>query len=381
MIAMAIFVYRETGSALLVVLVSMLRTLPMGLFGAFLGALTDRFDRRLVLVLIVISNVASAGALAVLAYYDRLEVWHLAVASIVNGIGWASDFPGRRMMMAEVVGLDRLNVAMSLDAGSSQISRIVGPAVGGILFAKIGLTSCFVLETAICALALVAALSVRYRNAPHHKDASRILRHTIDGLKAAYADVRLRSALLVTVIFNLFAWPCTSLVPVIGQDQLRLDADGIGILASMEGVGAVLGTVVVAIWARPRHYAGFYLGGAVLALLMLGLFALASTALWAGSALALMGFANAGFSVMQATFIYRIAPPEMRGRVLGLISVCIGVGPLGFLLLGVLADAVGAKAAIVASALAGLAVSAALWRQWGVLMRGSSEKRDAQQAS
>lgn len=369
MIAMAIFVYRETASAFLVVVLTLLRMLPMSLLGAFLGSLTDRFDRRLCLIFVVLVTATTSLVLAGLAQYGRLEVWHLAVASFINGIGWATDFPGRRMMVAEVVGLDRLNVAMSFDAGASQASRIVGPALGGILFASLGLAACFALEAAVCAVALIVTFGVVYRNAPHHTAAGRILAHTFDGLKAAYFDVRLRSALLVTVLFNLFVWPCISLVPVIGQDQLRLNADGIGILASMEGVGAVCGSVLVAIWAQPRHYAALYLGGFVLALAALFAFAMSSTPVLAGSLLALMGLMTAGFSVMQATLIYRIAPPEMRGRVLGLISVCIGVSPLGFLQVGLLANTIGAAGAIVASTLIGLAVSAALWRQWAALLR------------
>jgi MFS family permease len=369
MIVMAIFVYRETNSAFLVAAITMLRMLPMSLFGALLGAATDRFDRRACLIIVVLANLATTLALAILAYFGMLQVWHLAAASFLNGVGWTTDFPGRRMMIAEVVGLKRLNVAMSIEAGSSQASRITGPALGGVLFASAGPTLCFGLEAALCAVAFVITLGVTYRNAPHPTAAGRMLAHITDGLKAAYADIRLRNALLVTVIFNLFVWPCTSMVPVIGHDQLHLNADGIGILAATEGVGAVIGSVLVAIWSRPRHYSALYIGGVVLAMAALIAFALSPTPILSGSTLLLMGIATAGFSVMQATMIYAIAPPDMRGRVLGLISVCIGVSPIGFLMIGVLADAIGAQGAIIVSALTGLVVMAAMTRQWLVLIR------------
>ena len=95
-LAVAVFVYERTGSAFLVAIVTMLRVLPMGLFGVFIGAAADRIDRRLVLTGVVALMLASSGTLALLAHGGALEVWHLAVASFVNGIGWAMDNLVRR---------------------------------------------------------------------------------------------------------------------------------------------------------------------------------------------------------------------------------------------------------------------------------------------
>ncbi len=368
MIAMAIFVYRETNSPILVATIAMLRMAPMALFGALLGGLTDRFDRRFFLILVVSAGLATSLALTGLAYYERLEVWHLAVASVIGGVGWSSDFPGRRIMIAEVVGLDRLSVAMSLDAGASQTSRVAGPLLGGALLVTLGLTGCFALEAILCIVALVSAFAVTYRNAPHQTIAGRMLSHISDGLKAAHRNVRLRNALLATILYNVFAWPCTSMIPVIGQDQYGLDADAIGVIASMEGVGALFGSIVIGIIAQPARYPWIYLGGAIGAHAALLAFALAPTAIFAGNALLIFGVAGAGFSVMQSTMIYHLAPPDMRGRVLGLISVCIGFSPLGFLQIGAMASVFGAKGAVATSTLVGLTMMTLLYRQWRVLI-------------
>jgi MFS family permease len=368
-VAMAIFTYRETSSPFIVALIVMLRMLPMGLFGALLGALTDHFERRTCVILIAVSQFVTTLALVALVQANALQVWHLAAASFIGGIGWAADFPARRMMMADRVGLDRLNIAMSLDAGSSQAARVAGPALGGIVFAALGLGACFTVEAALGAVALLCAWAVRYRNTPLHTAVARVLGHVVDGLKASFADGPLRSALLVTVIFNVFVWPCTSMIPVIGQDRLLLDADGIGLLVSMEGVGALAASILIGIWARPGHYPAIYIGGCVLAHAMLLIFAAAANAWVAGSALLFVGWFGAGFSVMQATFIYRLSPPQMRGRVLGLISVCIGFGPLGYILVGALANLIGANAAVATTAGAGLVALALLHRQWRLLLR------------
>src|SRR5438876_11005571 len=99
MLAVAVFAYQRTGSALIVALLTMLRMLPMALFGAFVGALAERLERRTALVIVVISMLLSSFVLALLAWSDALEVWHVALASFVNGIAWTTDNPVRRTMI------------------------------------------------------------------------------------------------------------------------------------------------------------------------------------------------------------------------------------------------------------------------------------------
>ena len=370
-IVVAIFVYQITASAFLVAVVTMLRMAPMGLFGAFLGALTDRLDRRTGLIFIVSSVLISSSVLAALAQMDRIEVWHLALASFVNGIGWAADHPVRRMMIGDVVGLGRLNRAMSIEVVANQVSRVAGPAIGGITFTAFGLTGCFAIEAAACVAALIAALGVGYRNDPAHAVSSGMFAHIREGLHEAGKDARLRGTLIVTIVFNVFAWPCTSMIPVIGKDNLHLAASGIGILASVDGLGAILASILIAILARPNHYAALYLGGTFVCHLLLIAFALAPSPMPAAAALAVFGLGGAAFTVMQATLVYQLARPAMRGRILGLLAVCIGVAPIGFLQLGILAEAIGAQRAVVATATAGLVVLILVRRFWMPLWRGA----------
>ena len=101
-----------------VAMITMLRLVPMGLFGAFLGAFAERFDRRLTLAGIVGLMMVTSALLSVVAFRGALEVWHLAVASFINGCGWATDNPLRRVMMGEVMGRDRMAIAMALDVGA-----------------------------------------------------------------------------------------------------------------------------------------------------------------------------------------------------------------------------------------------------------------------
>jgi MFS family permease len=364
MLAMAVFVYQRTGSAFLVALLTMLRLLPMALLGAFLGVLADRLERRSALILTVSAQLTTSLALALLAYADELAVWHLATASFLNGIGWAADNPVRRVMIGEAVGTDAMGTAMSVDVGTNNASRMLGPTAGGLLLAGYGMVGVFALSAALSLAALASAIALRHRNSARLVAAGTALTGIVEGLWFVRRDRHLIGVLVVTVVFNLFGWPFTSMIPVIGQDHLRLGAEGIGLLASTDGVGALCGAIALALFAKPEHYHRLYVGGVAVYLLTLTGFALAPTLPLATAALMLTGVGSAAFSIMQATIVYRSAPPQLRSRVLGVLSVCIGIGPIGFIHLGWLADAIGAQRATAAIGIEGLVALILTRRYW-----------------
>jgi MFS family permease len=362
-VAVGVVVYQRTGSAFLVAMMTMLRLLPMGLFGAFLGALAERFDRKATLIGVVVLMGATSATLAILAWTGRLEVWHLALASFANGCGWATDNPVRRMMIGEVVGREHMGTAMSIDVGANNASRMVGPTVGGLLLVSTGIEGAFLLSVLMYVGAIAAAMTVRSR-IPRSQGSGSVLARISEGLTIVRGDKRLVGTLVVTVIYNVFAWPFTSMIPVIGRDRLMLGPEGVGILASLDGIGAFLGAMVLALWLTPRWYVRAYVGGVIAYMIMLIVFAVVTTPVLAGVALLLTGVGGAGFSTMQATLVYLAAPPEMRSRILGVLSVCIGTGPIGFIWLGWLADEIGAHNATAVTGVMGLLALAATWRLW-----------------
>jgi MFS family permease len=366
-VAVGVFVYQHTESAFLVAMMTMLRLLPMGLFGAFLGAIAERTERRTTLILVTAGTLLTSLALATLAHLHMLEVWHLAVASFINGVGWATDNPVRRVMIGEAVGSPQMSKAMSLDVGANNASRMIGPTIGGLLLASTGIAGVFTLSVVLYAIAVVAACRVRYRNSFPPTSTESVLARIGEGLRLVRNDRRLIGTLTVTVIYNVFGWPFTSMVPVIGQDQLSLGPEGIGVLASMDGIGAFVGAVLMAMFCRPHFFRQAYVGGVTIYLVMLIAFALVPMPLIAGSALLFTGLSGAAFSIMQATLVYLSAPPEMRSRILGVLSVCIGTGPVGFIALGMLADAIGAPWATAASGFAGLLALLLTRRLWRVI--------------
>lgn len=364
MLVVGIVVFQVTGSAFLVAAMTLLRLAPMGLFGALLGVLADRVPRRRSLVVVLALQGIALGAMSALAFAEALQVWHLAIACFCGGLGWATDNPVRRMMIGESVGAARMGPAMSLDVLGNNASRVAGPALGGTVLATLGAGEAFGLAALLYLLAVLMAAGLRVGATPAPPRGVSVLGEMRDSLRLGLQLPRLRAVLVVTIVFNLFAWPCTSMVPVIGQAALGLGAEGVGVLASMDGLGALLGAAMIGLLGRPDRYPLIYVGGTTIYLAMMIAFALAPDPKLAGLALLVTGIGGAGFATMQATLTYLVVPPEQRGRALGVLSTAIGTGLLGFLQIGLLAEWLGAPAATALVGVQGLVALAATWRLW-----------------
>jgi MFS family permease len=368
MLVIGVVVWRETESALLVSAMTLLRMLPMGLFGAFVGVVADRVQRRDALVAVLALQAVAAGALALLAATGHVQIWHIAVASFLNGLSWAADNPVRRMMMGEIVGSARMGQAMSLEVIGNNASRVLGPAAGGILLAWQGLAAPFLLAALLYCAAILATLGMAHRSTILPPRAGSVLRQTMESFGVVLRAPGMAGIMAVTVVFNIFAWPCTSMVPVIAQQRLGLGAGGTGLLAAMDGLGALAGAAMILWLARSRNYPRLYVGGTALYLAMLVAFAASPAALPAGGALLLMGVGSACFAITQGTLVYVAAPGELRSRALGVLSFCIGLGLLGFLHIGIMSSLLGASTATMvvgAEGLLALLLARRLWPRLG----------------
>lgn len=362
-LAMAVFAYQATGSAFVVAMLTMMRMLPMSVLGLVFGAVGERVQRRLLLVAVMVAMALTSATLAALAWSGQLAVWHLAVASLLNGMAWASDNTVRRFLIGEVVGAARLPSAMSLDIGAGNAARLLGPALGGALLAVTGIEGAFALGAVLYLCPILAAWRLAYRNPPVASGSTALLARIAEGFGVVRHDPRLVGTMVVTLIFNLWGWPATSMVPVIGADQLALSPPGIGLLAGMDGVGALASATVLALMLRPGGYRATYVGGTALYLASTVAFALSPEPISAAAALVVTGAASSCFGVMQSTLVYVLAPPEARSRIFGVLAVCIGTAPIGFLHLGLLADWLGAPYATALIGVEGL-LAILLTRRW-----------------
>lgn len=362
MLVIGVVVWATTHSALLVATMTLIRLAPMGLFGAVLGVLADRIERRAALILVLTVQAAGVTALAATALLGELAVWHIALACFAGGLGWAADNPVRRMMIGDSLGAARMGTGMALDVMANNASRIAGPALGGTTLAAGGPEAAFGVSLILYLCAIAAALRLSPR--PATVRGGPVLAEIAGSFRLALRLPRLRGVLIVTAVFNLFAWPFTAMVPVIAADHLRLGPEATGWLASLDGVGALAGAALIGLLTRPPHYPYLLVGGAALYLTMIAAFSFAPGVAWAACALLLIGIGNAAFAATQATLVYQVTPPELRSRALGVLSVAIGTGLIGFLHLGLLASAIGPRVATAVIGVEGLLALALSWRWW-----------------
>ena len=362
MLVVALFVFEASGSAFLVAAMMLLRTLPLAVFGVVGGVLAERLAARTVLLVGALAQLVISATLALLAATDQLAVWHTAVAAFVSGMVWAADFPVRRPVMGEVVGAEHTARAMSLDTIASAGTRALGPLLGGTLLAATGLSGAFALGAALFAVCVAVLIGLRL---PQHASppAAAPLPLATD-LAAVRHDPVLMPVLAVTVVFNVWAFPVLSMVPVIATDLLQLGPARVGLFASLEGIGSFLGALAL-LWLADNRHARRLFTGSVIAFLLLAVpLASAPNTMLASAMLFAMGITLAAFAAMQSALILLNSSAERRRRMMGLLSVCIGTGPIGFAYIGLMADWLGVATACIVLSLQGLVAMLACALYW-----------------
>lgn len=365
-LAIGLYTFHETGSPFLVTVMLFARTLPSMLFGAPIGALAARLDRKRLLVAGFGVLTIAGSVLFALTVLGRLQLWHVAVGAALSGCGWAMDHPIRRTMLGDAVGNARLAVAMSLDMATIHATRALGPLVGGALLHWHGIAGIYAIAVVLNGASLLNAARIRRpaSSGPSPKRTAGFVRTLSEGLAYARANPVVLAVLTVTMIVNLFGFSYVSIAPVIGEEVLGLDPVGVGIMMATEGFGALLGSLGLATFVRPAWYRPVFSAGAIGFVVMVALFSLSTRFLLSLPILLLSGLAVSGFAAMQGTLLMHGTPPAMRSRVMGLLSLAIGAAPFGILMVGALSEWLSPARALTVMALAGLAclaLAAAAW--------------------
>lgn len=368
MLVIGIFVFDVTSSPFLVALMLLLRMLPMGLFGVFGGIVADRFDRRRVLIAAMSIMTMLAGVLGLLAAYDLIKVWHLGLGAFISGLIWISDFPVRRTLMSELAGPGRTGTAMSLDIMSGSGSRMVGPILGGGIYAGFGLYGAFLVTATAYAVSVVVLWRLKHRDDGTGAVHDGVVTTIMAGFRGLSRNPTLVGIFAVTVVFNVWGFPFMSMLPVIGKDLLNLDPFGVGLLASAEGLGAFVGAIALAIFGRVRWFRYLYFLGVLI--YMFTALGFANSTIWWLSAglLVATGGAIAAFAAMQSALVLLNSDDDTRHRMMGVLSMCIGTGLVGFLHLGLLADWLGASLACSVIAVEGMLALFLVVRAWPELL-------------
>jgi MFS family permease len=344
-----------TDSPFLVALVGFFSSAPMFLLGLLGGVLADRVCRQRLLSLTQGTNVASSLMLTLLLSTGAVQVWHAYMAILITGACWALDTPSRRSVIYDLLGLEGVTNAVALDSVGMNASRMCGPALAGVLITLTGVTGGYVVITFFCSMACVLLWSLRIPQGPHQERRPQSIgRNLLEGFSFVRGNQTIKATLYITVVMNVLLFPYVQMVPIIARDILHVDAALMGVLQAAEGLGALVGAVMIASAVRLSYHGRVFLGGSLLALLGLLVFSMSRWYILSLPVLLLLGLGTAGFGAMQSTIIMLTAREEMRGRALGVLSLAIGTGPFGSLLMGVTASAIHPVFTIRLSALLGI---------------------------
>ena len=358
-VAQAWLVYRLTKSALLLGSVGFASQIPVFLVAPFGGITADRVNRQRLVIATQTASMILAGILAWLTLSGRIQVWHIFLLAGLLGVVNAFDIPGRQAFLIDMVGKEDLMNAIALNSSMFNGARVIGPAVAGILVARIGEGWCFAANAISYIAVLIGLLLMKVRSVPRISNRSPI-EDIIEGFRWVNRTKIIRSLLFLIGLVSLVGMPYTVLMPVFADKILHGGARGLGILMGATGVGALFGALTLAAKTGIKGLGRWVTITCATLGISLFLFSF-STSFWLSAALLL----PCGYSMMlqmacSNTLIQTIVPDHLRGRVMSLYSMMfMGMAPFGAFFGGALANRIGAPMTVAVGGIA--CVLGAIW--------------------
>ena len=364
-VAQSWLVLQLTGSPLRLGLIGTLQFGPILLFSVVTGAVADRLPKRRLLVTTQLTLAALALVLASLVASGHVRYWHVGFVAVLVGLAQTFDSPARQSYMAEMVGKADLANAVALNSASFNAARIVGPAIGGLLIARVGVPYAFVLNAIGLLVVVGALLTLRARGTAPARRGTTMLQEIGEGLGYAARTPVIRMILGLLLVVSITVFNFTVYVPLLARQVLGLGAEGFGFLMAALGVGAVTGALTVGFRrASEPPLGGMMIAAAVALSGLLGLSA-AQTVWMAVPLLFVTGFSGLILVASCNTRLQLAAPDELRGRMMSLYTlVWGGVFPIGAFCVGAISEASSVSAAFRVQGIAGLVGLAALVLWW-----------------
>jgi MFS family permease len=347
-------VLQLTDSPWQVALAGLCRTGSMFALSLIAGAVGDRVDRRKVVLASLFLNVLVAAAILALLSSHLIQPWHLFAGAVLRGGSRSFENTSRRALTFHVVGPKNLIQALSLDNIGFSIGRIIGPLTIGVLLQVTNTAvSAYSALTLLHLTSLTLVLFLKLNEAPSTLPKRPVIASITEGLKFAFSTPAIAAVLVVTVPMNVI-FQYQILVPVVAQEHLHVGPGLMGLLASADGLGTILGGLAFGAYGGriKRHGLLFLFGSIGVCAFLLG-FALSPFFALSFAFLFSLGFTQVGFSTMQSGIMLMASPQGMHSRVLGAQQLAVGMGNnLGGLEIGALAGALGVTTALAVNAAA-----------------------------
>ncbi len=346
-VAQGWLVFQLTNSPFMVGLVSALQHMPVLFFGVFGGVIVDRFDKQKLILLTQGASLVLALILGILTITGYINVWTVMVFAFLLGLVNALDTPARQSLIIEMVGKEHMPSAIALNVGSFNSARVFGPALAGILIARLGVGMSFIVNALTFLGPIVALKSMKLNLLAPPKTNQHPLLAIKQGLRYSYHHPIIKMVLIFTAVTSIFGWSYVSMLPVVAQRVFNQDSSGLGLLYSSFGVGAVLGTIFISAFNNRYSVKKLLLGGSFLFTIALFAFTLTTNF---PLALVFMFFSGAGIAAQMAlmqSIIQNNVENNLRGRVMSIfVTAHQGMLFLGNFQIGWVAEHIGSRPAI-----------------------------------
>ena len=376
--AQAWLVLELTRSAWWLGVVGALQFLPVLFLALFGGVLADRLPKRTVLLFTQSSAMLLALILWILVATGGVQLWHVLIMAALLGLTNSLDMPTRQAFVVEMVGREDLPNAVALNSSLFNMARVLGPGLGGLVIAWLGVAPLFLLN-GISFIAVIIGLAMINMRQLHaqvkyealHNDTQRP--GTFESLREGLAYVRNTPSILLVIavvgIISLFGINFNVVLPLFATDVLHAGPEGFGFISATFGLGSLLSALWLA-WGNNRPSMSRLLVGAMVFGILEALFALSHLYLLSLVLIAGVGFAQIAFSALANTTLQTVTPDHLRGRVMSVyMMVFAGSTPLGNLFIGGLAILFNAPIALLAGATLSLIAAVGGW-----LLRKPAEK-------
>ncbi len=335
-----------TNSAFMVGLIGFAAGVPVLIISIPTGAILDRVNRKTVLLATQTVLMLVGVMLALLVVAGIVQPWHLLVGAILNGSLMAVAAATRQTIVPHAVAASDLPRAMGTLAAGQNAARILGPSVAGVIIGVFGVAGSFVFQASV--LALACLLTLPLSSAISRRKASiQSANKLTAGLRYIHDNPLMLSLILIGAFPMLFAFPYLTLLPIFARDILQIGPDGLGILMTASGIGAVSGGLLTSVIAdRIQRLGLFIILGMAGYSVILTSFAFAN---WTLAALMLLALSSATSSLclsLTHTLIQTHVEDDVRGRVTGVMMLTTGLFSIGALPMGMVASYFGAQVAV-----------------------------------
>jgi MFS family permease len=339
--------YDLTGSSVLLGLLNGLRALPFLIASPIAGVAADRMDRKKLILVTQYVLVATTIAMGVLVGAGFLQVWHLFVFTVITGITWAFVDPVRQTLVPALVPREDLMNAVALNSAAFNLTKIIGPSLGGALIVVSGATGNFFVQSLAYLGVLASVYWMTIPPTPTEARQSSAMANLKEGLLYVWSNPSVFALMATALVPRIFAVPYQTLMPVFQKDVLKVGPEGLGMLLAAPGLGAMLAGLMLATLANRVRRQGVLL---LVSLVSLGvvmiLFSQTTSFPLAILALVAVGGCQVFYMATTNTMLQVIVPDHLRGRVMSIYALDRGLMPVGALIAGISAHVIGAPATV-----------------------------------